>query len=123
MTETDTPLSKAEETALDDFFSAARASRPAPGPDLIGRILTDAQSVSPAPATGFWARLKSGLEPVGGLAGLTGLTACAIFGISLGYGSSNLDGLLETVSLNSFDLDTAVSVFDVGGLAFDELEG
>lgn len=124
MTETDKNLTSTEESQLDDFFSAARASRPAPGPDLMARILADAEAASPAPRPGLRARLKAMLEPVGGLAGVTGLAACALFGISLGYtGTGGVDTLLETVSLGSFDLDSAVSVFDVGGLAFDELEG
>lgn len=124
MTNQNEPLTPHDDAALDAFFVAARAAQPAPPHDLMARILDDAQTAQPPRRLSLWARLKTALEPVGGLAGATGLAACAVFGVSLGYtGSGGVDALLETVSLTSFDLDSAVDYFDVGSISFDELEG
>lgn len=123
MTDKDTELTPSQEAELDAFFAAARAAEPAPSADLVARILADAESHLPRPS--LLSRLRSSLAPIGGLPGLSALTACALFGLGLGYsGTTTIDTMMEPMALSgAFDLDDAVSYFSIDTATFDELEG
>ena len=110
---------------LEGFFAAARSSRPVPDDTLMARILADANTHMPGKKFSLTSLLRRSLEPVGGYAGVTALTACALFGLGLGYtGSEGIDGLLEPMTLsNSFDVDSAVDLFTFDSDSFDDLEG
>lgn len=77
-----------QEAALAPFFEAARAQAPEPSPDLLARVLADAEAAQAQPAArravpraGVWTRLAQGL---GGWPGLAGLGAAGLAGLWIG---------------------------------------
>lgn len=93
MAKTDrTMLSDAE---LEAFFAAGRARAPEPGPDLMARIVADAEAEiaarAPAPlrsgprtVRARWAALLSG---IGGWPALASMATAAVAGVWLGFAS------------------------------------
>lgn len=98
---------------LEDFFEAGRQARSEVDPDLLARILQDAEEAQPAPVT-LGASRSSGSSARGGFWQLFGgwpsaglLTACLVAGVSLGYSTpENLGSLTETI-LSSVGLDAS----------------
>ena len=86
---------------LEAAFDAARSSRPEPSPDLMARVLADAQAVQaeqrPAPAApaprGY---LRQFLEALGGWPAVAGLSAAGVAGVWLGLGP--VAGVSDTVA-------------------------
>jgi len=89
-----------QEAALAPFFEAARAQAPEPSPDLLARVLADAEAAQaqpvarrPVPRSGLWTRIAQGL---GGWPGLTGLGAAALAGLWIGLAMpATLPGITE----------------------------
>ncbi|MFC7703080.1 dihydroorotate dehydrogenase [Plastorhodobacter daqingensis] len=76
---------------IEEFFAAARAVTRAPGPDLLGRILADAEAAqprAPRPAGrsqwGPIARFRRVCESLGGWQAAGGLLAAALAGLWIG---------------------------------------
>jgi len=78
------------EGGLDVFFEAARAQAPGPSPDLLARVLADADAtrqahptvgLAPAPRPGIAARLY---RLLGGWPAMAGLVTAALTGIWIG---------------------------------------
>lgn len=114
-----------KELDLEAFFKAARETEPEIPARFYQAVLADAATVAAArapvpqrPRRGIVSALRSLLEPVGGWIGAGALTACAVFGLSLGYsGSSGLESLpgLGTV-LSQLGSDV-IDEFDFGATA------
>lgn len=106
-----------DEMDLEELFAEARRLRPVPSPDLLARILSQAEAVSgerrgvepaapvatpPLRRPGWLASLADAL---GGWPALGGLAACAVIGVGLGMaqpaGLSDLTASIwgETVSV------------------------
>lgn len=92
-----TPLS---DDALEALFRAARAEAPAPGTDLMARIMADADAEIAAVETGFPAGgRRSGLweaivGAIGGWPALASMATAAVAGVWLGFGATEgLDAL------------------------------
>lgn len=89
---------------LESLFSAAREGQPQPSPDLLARVLADAQSVqaiplaAPAraepPRGGLWSALAA---VFGGSGALAGMATAMVAGLYLGFAQPMGDGLLTTV--------------------------
>jgi predicted lipid-binding transport protein (Tim44 family) len=89
---------------LEGLFSAARGAQAQPSPDLLARVLADAQSVqttpAPAPARakaprgGLWSAL---VAVFGGSGALAGMATAMVAGLYLGFAQPMGDGLLATV--------------------------
>jgi hypothetical protein len=78
-----------QELDLEDFFSTARRQTVDAPPDLMTRVLLDAQAVQPraktpvsAPRPGFWAQLLAG---IGGAPALAGLSTAMLAGLWIGF--------------------------------------
>ena len=112
-------MAKTDKTMLDDaaleaFFEAGRARAPEPGPDLMARIMADADAEIDARApvatpaarrarNGFWAALVSG---IGGWPAVASMATAAVAGVWLGFASpdqlnSLAGGLLPTEDATS----------------------
>jgi len=82
---------KRQEAALAPFFEAARRQVPDVSPDLMARVLENAETAlvlhratapgPDAPQTGFWARIAQAL---GGWPAMAGLVAAGIAGVWIG---------------------------------------
>ncbi|WP_415233793.1 dihydroorotate dehydrogenase [Pseudorhodobacter sp.] len=109
-----------QDTDLEDLFATARQQPVTVSPDLMARVLADADSWQPAAATlpsrARKPRLFAGfMAAIGGVGGLAGLSSAAIAGVWIGFAqpialSSVTDAFLaggtaaETVDiLPSFD--------------------
>lgn len=106
-----------DDTELDGLFTAARHRTPAPSPDLIARIIAQAEAVA-APAVptptrpGVIARL---LDAIGGWPAAAGLATATVAGLAIGLGSPDtLDtlsgGYLATAG-NSYQLEDLLPSF------------
>ncbi|QHQ33986.1 hypothetical protein [Algicella marina] len=82
---------KKHSDTLDRLLADLRAETPAPTPELLARIVTDARMVQPRRQPGALARLRAvfsaALEGTGGWQGMGALAASALFGVWLGAGS------------------------------------
>ena len=84
-----------DDTELDGLFAAAKAAAPQPSPDLMARILADAEASVAAPPKrrpSFWAGV---LESIGGWPSAAGLATAAVAGLAIGLGTPDT---LETLS-------------------------
>jgi hypothetical protein len=79
---------------LDKLLSLAAANPPRPSPDLMARVLADAEkaqprvlgvAVPPAPRPAPSGLLSRLTELLGGVPGLAGVVGAAIVGFALGY--------------------------------------
>ena len=98
------PKKPLEDFELEDMFAAARSSHMEPTPDLMARIMADAEEVAagnvqaPQPdpssnlrSTGFLGQL---LAAIGGWPAMAGLATAGVTGLVIGLGSAEtLDGL------------------------------
>lgn len=104
---------------LDTLFSAERSRSIDASPSLMDAVMADARGAHSAPAVkptfkpaGVWTRIR---QEFAGWQMISGLAACAVLGIGLGYSQPFGDGL--GVALTSVD-DTELA-FGLGDL-FDE---
>lgn len=108
----DTKLNASDKAMLDAFFADAADQRPDPSPDLMARILADAEAVQTAalapPAAppgaqepGFFATLWAGL---GGGAGLTGLITATLAGLWIGLSPPQVVDSVTASVLGTSDL-------------------
>lgn len=107
--------------ALDALF--AEASREEPGPDLMARVLADAEAVQAEQAAGMAAAtaprgswLAGIINGLGGWSAVSGITAAGVMGLAVGlYSPDAVSALLESDSLS---LGTTAYDFtpDVGDL-------
>jgi len=119
-----------EERALIALFEDARTQEPPVSMALLERISEDAAKVVPPAAGEATKRPPKNwfLELFGQLGGLPGasvMTACALFGLSLGYaGPDSLISVtgLTDLSFASSELDIDVDAFQTTGFEFDEGE-
>lgn len=129
MDQNETPDLTPEDAAmLEALFSESAADQPEPSPELLARILSDAETVQAAalasplpvppatPAPGLWATIMAGL---GGLPGVSGLVTATLAGLWIGYspptGLSAVAGTyLGTESV--LEVDGLSLGFDDGGL-------
>jgi hypothetical protein len=106
---------------LDGFFEAARGYAPAPSPDLLARVLADAEATQQAgpgtepagvPATpdGFVARLY---RLLGGWPAMAGLATAALTGIWIG--TTLPEGLIGTAEAAYLVDITPEMAFDLAG--------
>lgn len=100
---------------LDLFFEAARDQSPAPSPDLLARVLVEAESVQashavrvPKPRLGMAAHLY---RLLGGWPAMAGLATAALTGIWIGaglpeglFGKAEAAYLLDITPEMAFDL-------------------
>ena len=109
-------MAKTDKTVLSDveleaFFEAGRTETPEPGPELMARILADAdaeiaaQHPRPSPVAGrarrqsggFWAALG---EAVGGWPALAGMATAAVAGVWFGFAApTSLAALTDGLGL------------------------
>jgi hypothetical protein len=97
---------------LDGLFALAARDRPLPSPALIDRVLTDAQTLQPEPASLALAPARQGLLArlagmFGGAPVLAGVCSAAVAGVALGYlNPASMDvltgGLTGTETLELF---------------------
>ncbi|MFD1911517.1 dihydroorotate dehydrogenase [Halodurantibacterium flavum] len=76
-------------TSLDPFFAAMKTRTPAPGEDLMARILADADRLQPAPPAfaprrSLRPRWREALSAFGGWQAVTGLVTATVAGLWLG---------------------------------------
>lgn len=122
-------LNDDQERALEALFEDARIQEPEPSSDLFTRVLADAASQTPqpspvTPAPKSWLGLGEMFRQFGGLPGASVMTACALFGMVLGYAGPDsvldLAGLTETAMTSEFDAD--VDFYEMTDFGFDEGE-
>ncbi|WP_080457873.1 hypothetical protein [Roseovarius sp. A-2] len=121
-------MSDKEQTngGLDAFFEAARAQAPAPSPDLLARVLADADATrqahstvglvhvhTPAPRPGIAARLY---RLLGGWPAMAGLATAALTGIWIG--TALPEGLLGPDDATYLVDITPEMTFDLAGGEF-----
>lgn len=116
-----------DQAQLEPLFAALRAEAPDPTPDLLDRVLADADhemmrrdaraQAKPGAQIGVIDRI---LAPLGGWVGLGGLATCTLLGVGAGLGSADLiDQLMPGLdlagvsddSLFTTDLDTDLALF------------
>jgi len=94
-----------DDRVLEPFFAAARARPPEPGPDLLARVLAEAEAVQAArPAavrdTGAAAAGPSGwralIGVLGGWGGAGGLLAAGVAGLWIGFSGIGALGAAST---------------------------
>lgn len=105
------------EIDLDGLLKEAAKKSSSPSADLFDRVLMDADQMQKSwqkpfvPTRNWW----QNLDLFGGWQGLTALTACAVFGLLIGYGFS-VENLLvtggETTSVTVFDEGLILDGFD-----------
>ena len=116
-------------TDLDTLFANERANTPLVSDDLLNRIMQDANAQSndltqkqPVPKSANW--FANFLNSLGGWQSVGALTACACFGLYLGYSTSatnylGVEALAQTednISFgNSFSDDTFYDVSTLEG--------
>jgi hypothetical protein len=107
---------------LDVFFEAARAQGLGPSPDLLSRVLADAEATqhadptatfAPAPCPGIAARLY---RLLGGWPAVAGLATAALTGIWIG--TALPEGLLGTAEATYLVDITPEMAFDLAGGEF-----
>lgn len=91
-----------DDLKLEDFFAAGRASPPAPSPELLQRVMSDAGRLQPdgAPvalaagpaAVPGWRRM---LGIIGGWPALTSFATATVAGLWFGY--ADMSGLTELI--------------------------
>ncbi len=123
-------LTPDEERALNALFEDARAEEPPVSMALLERITEDAADAVPAPSP-----IASPSSPktwfgemfaqLGGFQGASVMTACALFGLSLGYAGP--DSLLSAtgwtgLTTESSEFDTEIEAFQTTYFEFDEGE-
>ena len=122
-------LSDDQERALSALFKEVRDQEAPPSSELMSRILADAAEVMPAMAPApVLPKARRGLGDIlrqfGGLPGASVMTACALFGVVLGYAGP--DSVLGLTGLSDYtvsqDLDTDIDVFEMSDFSFDESE-
>jgi hypothetical protein len=101
---------------LDDIFAEARVTMAGPSPDLMARVLADAEAHQPAtpglrravppPRQGLWAAM---MAAIGGGAALAGLSTATVAGLWIGFAQPTTllnvtDSFLPTETLESVDL-------------------
>lgn len=95
-----TEMSGKDDDGLEPFFAAARDARPEVSPDLMARILADAdreieRRAAPAPAAprrGWW---LSAIALVGGWPAMAGMLTATIAGVWIGFAAP---GTVSTLS-------------------------
>jgi len=109
---------------LDDFFAAARKTRPEPGADLLARVQADALAMQPvagaraAPARpGLWAQIVAAL---GGWPAVAGLATATVAGVWIGVAQPA--GLADSLSAVLYGSET-LSVDPIGAFDLVLLEG
>ena len=126
-------LTAQEEQALMALFEDARAEEPDVSEGLLARVMADAADVgvtapvaAPVSVESNWrARISDIFGQLGGLPGASVMTACAIFGLSLGYAGP--DSLLSVTGLSdaafvTTEFDSDIDLFQTTGFGFDEGE-
>jgi len=110
------------EGGIDVFFEAARAQAPGPSPDLLARVLADAEAtrqahptaaLAPAPRPGIAARLY---RLLGGWPAVAGLATAALTGIWIG--TALPEGLLGPAETGYLVDITPEMAFDLAGGEF-----
>lgn len=123
-------LTTAEERALMAVIKDARGHEPAVSPELLKRIAEDAANAVSVENTVFVAerpknRLREFLRHLGGIPGAAVMTACTLFGLSLGYaGPDSLisaTGLTDLTEITS-EFDSEIDAFQTTSFEFDESE-
>ena len=115
-----------EDEAFEAFFAAARAKQPMPSEDLLARVIADAgahmPSVQNSPKRPRWHKIQEFLNQVGGIPGASVMTACAVFGVLLGYsGPESVSGIASFSDVSEItDLDTDIDIFEMADFSFDE---
>jgi hypothetical protein len=104
---------------LDDLFAASRAHQPAPGNDLMARVLADAAGIQTGFATaavpaqpGLWARM---MDAIGGWPAVSGLAAATVAGVWVGVAPPNS---IEDLTASYWGDGVSVSMFSTD-LTFD----
>lgn len=121
-------MSKTDKTMLDDaaleaFFVAGRACAPEPGPELMARILADADAEvdartrlrAPAAQRARQSRWAAIMSAIGGWPAVASMATAAVTGVWLGFASPDqlnalAGGLLSTGNTTS---DTAYELEDL----------
>lgn len=123
-------LTPAEERALMAAFENARAHEPTVSPELLKRIALDAanavsseNTISVAKAPKYWPHAF--FRHLGGIPGAAIMTACALFGVSLGYAGP--DSLISATGLSDLaEIDSEfvseIDAFQTTSFEFDESE-
>lgn len=115
-----------DDDMIEAHFAAARAREPEPSQDLISRVLADAATLMPAavPPKRSSSRLNlwSLLAPLGGLGGVAALTASAVVGIGIGYGTPDSAGVWSIIELGQTQSD-ALDFFGTDTFEMSDLEG
>lgn len=124
-------LSPSEERALSALFDDARAQQDPVSTDFLTRVLADAadvtaereaMSVAEVSQPDIWTRIGAFFGQLGGLPGASLMTACALFGVSLGYAGpdtlSSLTSLGVTAEASS-EFDAQMEVFTTAEFSFD----
>lgn len=112
-----TDKSDLNDTELEAFFAAARASDPVPSGDLLARVMADAQSVVDAsvpvaaapPRRGLWRML---VAAIGGWGAVAGLATATMAGVGVGY---VVPGAISGYSTTGTAVQTTYDLTDVGG--------
>ncbi len=116
-------MAKRDETTLSDkqleaLFAAARAQTPPASPELLARIMADADAelVPPVPARiarrpGLWAGIFAG---IGGWPALAGMTTATMAGIWIGFAAPDtLDALAGGVLVPDSSVSTSYELEDL----------
>ena len=89
------PISQSDETALMDLIADAKSLESKPSDQLLSNILSDAAEfaspppiITPEPPS-LRRSIGKFLNELGGLPGASIITACALFGITIGYTGSD----------------------------------
>ncbi|WP_297771080.1 hypothetical protein [uncultured Roseovarius sp.] len=103
---------------LDVFFEAARCQVPAPSPDLLARVLADADVAQQAHSAAFAAAPRQGIGPrlyrlLGGWPAMAGLATAALTGIWIG--TALPEGLIGTAEAAYLVDITPEMAFDLAG--------
>lgn len=125
MTEKYNALNASENAALDDLFEQARGQIEPPRDDFMSRVLADAADVTAAraepAAQTYTKRRKRGwqiFKQFGGWSGASLITACAVFGVALGYAGPDslydLPGMTELGESLGLDVETDLDMFQTG---------
>lgn len=110
------------DTGLEALFEAARATAPTPSPDLLARVLADAeaaQAASVAPVrTAPRRRFAQLFDVIGGWPAMAGLVSAGVAGLWLGVSPP---AALTDLALTGFGSDESTLVGMLPGVELDLL--
>ena len=108
---------------LDAMFAEARKAQPKPSDRLMDAVLRDAEQAMPQPAVpaaavapNLWSRISDALGSLGGWQGVGALTACACFGLWVGYSTP------DSVSVFGADYSLTTDVADAEYSLYSDID-